>query len=135
MPRITGPFRITMTPQPPDEGAPPSAQALGRMVLDKRYEGALDATGYGQMLAVRSATPGSAGYVAMELVAGTLAGRAGTFALQHSGTMDRGAPTLRVSVVPDSGTDGLEGLAGELNILNEGGAHSYVFDYTLPDLA
>ena len=75
---------------------------------------------------------GSAGYVALEQVTGTLHGRTGTFYLQHSGTMDRGAPTLSVTVVPDSGTGALTGLTGRMNIIIEAGAHPYEFDYTLP---
>ena len=50
----------------------------------------------------------------------------------HMGTMDRGAQGLTITVVPDSGTGGLEGITGRLNIIIEGGRHSYEFDYTLP---
>jgi hypothetical protein len=82
---------------------------------------------------VRTGVDGSAGYVALERVRGTLKGRSGSFALQHSGTMTRGAPQLSVTVVPDSGTEGLTGLAGRMEIINEGGKHRYVFEYTLPD--
>ncbi len=81
------------------------------------------------MVAFRAPVKGSAGYVAMERVTGTLGGRSGTFVLQHSGTMDRGASSLRVSVVPDSGTDGLTGLTGTLDIQIDAGKHSYRFDY------
>lgn len=83
------------------------------------------------MLAAGTATPGSAGYVAIERVTGTPNGRTGTFALQHSGTMTRGAPELAITVVPDSGTGELVGLAGKMNIIIEGTKHSYTFDYTL----
>jgi hypothetical protein len=75
---------------------------------------------------------GSGGYVAMERVTGTLKGRAGSFVLQHSGTMTRGTPQLSVTVVPDSGTDQLEGLAGTLTIKIADGKHSYEFEYRLP---
>ena len=127
--RITGTFDVRMTPQPMHDAA--TDGGIGRMSLDKRYHGALDATGVGEMLAARSAIPGSAGYVAMERVDGTLAGRTGSFVLQHTGTMDRGTPTLSVTVVPDSGTDGLVGLSGRLAIRIEDGQHWYDFDYTL----
>jgi hypothetical protein len=83
----------------------------------------------GQMLSAMSAVKGSAGYVAIERVTGTLAERAGSFVLQHSGTMNRGVGTLALSVVPDSATDALEGLSGSMQIIIEGGVHSYVFDY------
>jgi hypothetical protein len=83
------------------------------------------------MLATRTDSPGSAGYVAMERVVGTLGGKRGTFALQHSGTMNRGVSTLEVTVVPDSGTDELVGLSGKLAIRIEGGQHFYDFSYAL----
>ena len=129
-----GTFEVKIVPQPPDNPAAESA-ALGRMSLDKRYVGDLDATGQGEMLAFRSAVEGSAGYVALERVNGTLHGRRGSFVLQHSGTMDRGTPSLSVSVVPDSGTDALVGLRGSLRILIAEGRHSYEFDYGFDETA
>jgi hypothetical protein len=124
---VTGPFEVKMTPQP---GA---SDAVGRFALDKAYHGAIEATSAGEMLAVRSAEQGSAGYVALEKVTGTLAGRTGTFALQHWGMMDKGTPDLKISVVPDSGTDGLVGLTGSMTIdVQAGGKHFYTFIYTLP---
>ena len=130
--RASGPFDVKLTPMAPEAGAVEAAP--GRMGLDKRYHGDLEATSQGQMLAVRTPVEGSAGYVAMERVSGTLHGRSGTFALQHSGTMTRGAPQLSVTVVPDSGTGELTGLSGSMNILIEaGGKHTYDFQYTLPD--
>jgi hypothetical protein len=101
------------------------------MSIDKQFHGELEGTSKGQMLAVSSDVKGSAGYVAMERVNGTLQGRRGSFALQHSGTMTRGAPQLSVSVVPDSGTDQLEGLSGKMTINIVDGKHFYEFDYTL----
>ncbi len=124
-----GTFEVKMTPQSPDEG---SSTSIGRMLLDKQFQGDLKGTSKGQMLAISTETQGSAGYVAMEQVTGTLHGRAGSFALQHSGTMDRGTPQLTITVVPDSGTDQLKGIAGKMMIIIEPGKHSYEFDYTLP---
>ena len=103
------------------------------MTIDKQFHGDLEATSRGEMLAVMTTVQGSAGYVAMEVVSGTLAGRRGTFALQHSGSMDRGTPSLSVQVVPDSGTDELAGLAGAMRIIIADGKHSYEMDYRLPD--
>lgn len=125
-----GPFDVKLVPMPPDPGI--AGTALGRMSLDKRYHGELDATAQGQMLASSSSVKGSAGYVAMEQVSGTLSGRTGTFVLQHTGTMNRGAPSLSVTVVPDSGTGQLVGLTGTLDIVIVDGKHSYNFEYTLP---
>lgn len=128
---ITGPFTVAMTPTPmPDQ---PEGTPLSRLTLDKRFSGDLEAVSHGEMLAVRTATPGSAGYVAIEWVRGTVQGRRGTFALQHSGTMNRGVPALALHVIPDSGTDGLTGLSGTMSIQNEDGAHSYEFTFELPD--
>ena len=130
--RATGTFDVKLTPQPADGYA--DAKSLGRLTIDKTFHGDLAGTSHGQMLSAMSAVKGSAGYVAIERVTGTLAERAGTFVLQHSGTMNRGVGTLALSVVPDSATDGLEGLSGSMQIIIEGGVHSYVFDYELPPL-
>lgn len=124
-----GPFDVTLTPQ---SGAGDADGAVGRMTIDKQFHGDLEATSQGQMLAASTAVDGSAGYVALELVRGTLRGRAGAFVLQHSGTMMRGTPTLTVTVVPDSGTDDLVGLTGTMDIIIEGGKHAYAFTYALP---
>ncbi len=119
-----------MTPQAPDDT--PAGAAVSRLSLQKQFHGALDATSTGQMLAVRTEIDGSAGYVAMEQVTGTLQGRRSAFALQHSGTMERGTPSLTVTVVPDSGTGQLVGLAGTLAIEIVDGQHMYDLTYTLP---
>lgn len=127
----TGPFDVKLAPQALSPVAEHSG--LGRMSLDKQFHGALEATSSGEMLAFRSALPGSAGYVAMETVRGTLDGRAGSFVLQHSSTMTRGEPLQSITVVPDSGTGDLVGLAGRMVVdIAPGGAHGYRFDYTLP---
>lgn len=127
--RASGTFDVKVIPQAADGHA--DGVALGRMTIDKQFHGGLEATSKGQMLTGMGGE-GSAGYVAIERVTGTLAGRRGSFTLQHSGTMSRGAPTLTVTVVPDSGTDGLTGLSGTMRIDVAGGKHSYTFDYTLP---
>jgi len=126
-----GTFDVTMTPQPPDDKT--TVASVSRMSLDKQFRGDLDASSTGQMLAVGTAVEGSAGYVAMEQVAGTLHGHRGTFALQHSGTMTRGTPQLAITVVPDSGNADLVGLVGTLEIDSVDGQHTYDFAYTLPE--
>lgn len=131
MSHATGTFEVKLNPQPADEYA--DGAMLGRMSIDKRFDGDLEGTTKGQMLTGMTSVKGSAGYVAIERVTGTLAGRSGSFILQHSGTMDRGAPSLSVTVVPDSGTEQLAGLAGSMQIDITAGVHSYRFDYTLPD--
>ena len=130
--RATGPFDVKVTPQPADEYA--DGATVGRLTLDKTFHGDLEATSRGQMLTGMSSVKGSAGYVAIERVTGTLAGKRGSFILQHTGTMDRGTPQLVITVVPDSGTDDLVDLRGTMTIdVAAGGAHSYGFDYTLRD--
>ena len=124
-----GPFDVKLTPQ----GTGTDPTAVGRMTLDKTFHGDIEATSSGEMLAVRTAVAGSAGYVAIERVSGTLAGRTGTFALQHWGIMDKNAPDLRIAVIPDSGTGQLAGLTGTMTIdIQPGGKHFYAFTYTLP---
>jgi hypothetical protein len=125
--RAAGAFDVDMKPQ--DAAGSP----VGRFVLTKRYHGDLDATGTGEMLTGMTAEKGSAGYVAIELVAGKLAGRSGTFLLQHSGTMNRGSQSLGIAVIPGSGTGELAGLSGTMGIqIAADGAHTYTLDYSFP---
>jgi hypothetical protein len=124
-----GPFDVKLTPQEDKVGDP----AIGRMSIDKQFHGDLEGTSKGQMLASMSSVKGSAGYVAIEKVTGTLQGRSGTFVLQHNATMDRGTPNLTIIVIPDSGTGELQGLTGKMTInIAAEGKHSYDFEYTLP---
>ena len=128
--QVSGPFDVKRTAMETVDAG--HGAAFGRIRFEKRFHGALDATSVVEMLSAGDPASGSAGYVAMEHVVGALRGRHGSFMLQHSGTMDRGALSLVVSVVPDTGTDELQGLRGTLKIdIAEGGAHSYIFDYTL----
>ncbi len=130
MTRATGTFTVSLAPQAPDAYA--EGSALGRMTMDKVFEGDLAGTGKGQMLTALTPVEGSAGYVAIERVSGTVHGRRGTFVLQHSGTMDRGAQHLVLTIVPDSGTEQLAGLSGRMTITIADGRHSYVLEYQLP---
>ena len=127
----TGTFVVKMNPQTVHDEA--LGSAVSRLSLDKQFHGDLQATSKGEMLAARSAIQGSAGYVALEQVNGTLLGRVGTFVLQHTGTMTRGVPQLSVTVVPDSGTGQLVGLSGQLAINIADGKHLYDFDYSIAD--
>jgi hypothetical protein len=105
--------------------------ALRRCLLDKHYSGDLEAISHGQMLSISTGVKGSAGYVAIEKLIGTLQGRNGTFVMQHNGTMNRGEPKLTISIVPDSGTGELRGLQGTMTIEVADGKHSYELAYTL----
>jgi len=125
----TGPFDVKVIPQDDKSGD----AALGRMTIDKQYHGDLEATGKGQMLTAGTEVKGSGAYVAIERVTGTLRGRTGSFVLQHSGTMTQGVPQLTITVVPDSGTGQLAGIAGKMNIIIADGKHSYDFEYTIPN--
>ncbi len=130
MNRASGTFEVKLSPQAADDKADAS---LGRMSIDKRFHGDLEGTSTGEMLSASTSVKGSAGYVAIERVRGALHGRRGSFTLQHSGTMTRGAPQLTITVVPDSGTDQLKGLAGNMMIIITDGKHSYDFEYTLAE--
>ena len=103
--------------------------------IAKSFHGDLEGTSRGEMLAAMTETKGSAGYVAVERVEGTLGGRKGSFLLQHSGLMDRGAPSLVITVVPDSGTGELAGIEGTMTIEITEGKHFYTFEYRLRDAA
>jgi hypothetical protein len=127
---ITGSFDIKLSAQ---TAAPGIASArLGRMTIDKQFHGELTAHSLGEMLSAAGEVKGSAGYVAIERVSGTLQGKKGSFVLMHSGSMDRGEAQLSVQVVPDSGTQELAGLTGQMGIQISNGQHFYTFDYTLP---
>ena len=129
---VRGPFDVRLNSLPFDEKT--ADPLLARMSIDKQFHGDLEATSVGQMLAANTAIKGSAGYVAIERVTGTLKGRSGSFTLQHSATMTRGTPHLSITVVPDSGTGQLAGLSGKMDIKIEAdGKHFYDFEYTLPE--
>lgn len=132
MAHVSGPFDVKTLPQQADN---PHAEAakIGRMALDKKFHGPLDAESHGEMLGAMSDTvQGSGGYVALERVTGTLDGHSGSFVLQHSSTMTRGVPKQNIFVVPDSGTGDLKGLTGTMTIrIEAGGAHFYEFNYAI----
>jgi hypothetical protein len=125
----SGTFEVQLNPQPPEANA--GDPTISRLSIDKQFHGDLEATGKGQMLAFRTAVENSAGYVAIERVVGTLHDHSGTFALQHNGIMTRGDGQLTITVVPDSGTGQLEGLAGTMTINIVDGRHFYDFEYIL----
>ena len=125
-----GTFDVKLLPL---QDVPSADPMLGRMSIDKQFHGALEATSKGQMLTGMTDVKGSAGYVAMEKVTGTLNGQSGTFILQHTGTMTRGEPTLSVTVVPDSGTGQLVGLSGKMTIDIVDREHHYEFTYKLDE--
>jgi hypothetical protein len=124
-----GTFDAKVTPQPAAEGDDPS---FTRFTVEKQFHGDLEGTSKVQMLAAGTAIKDSGGYVALEKVTTTLAGRKGTFVLQHMGTMKGGAFSLNIAVVPDSGTDQLTDISGKFSIEIKDGKHFYTFDYSLP---
>lgn len=134
----TGPLSVTMTPAAPADKA--GAVSIEQLVLAKAYRGALSATGAGHMLTAMTDTKGSAAYVAIERISGTLDGRSGSFAVQHAGTMyadpaaspDGSGESLAIAIVPDSGAGELAGITGTLRILYVGSEHTYALRYALP---
>jgi hypothetical protein len=129
--RASGTFEVKVTPQATDGKA--ESAPFGRMSIDKQFHGDIEGTSRGEMLTAGTDVEGSAAYVAIERVSGRLKGRSGTFVLQHSGTMTRGAPQLTITVVPDSGTGQLAGLAGRMSITIADGKHSYELEYTITE--
>jgi len=123
-----GTFTVNVQPL-----TPPPAEGLGRFSIDKQIHGDLEATTKGEMISGGDPKQGMAGYVAIEIVTGVLGGRHGSFALQHSATMDQNGAKMTVVVVPGSGTGELKGIAGIFTIHVDKGQHSYDFDYTLPE--
>ena len=128
--KISGKFSAQLAPVD-THAQSANGNALGRMTLNKTYEGELSASSTGEMLSAMTGTEGSAGYVAIEHVVGTLAAKQGSFVLQHFGIMDRGADRLVLEVVPDSGTGDLAGLSGTMSIEITDGQHFYHFDFEL----
>ena len=127
--RATGPFEVKLAPQAATDKA--DETVLSRMTIDKQFQGDLEGTSRGQMLAAGTDVKGSAGYVAIEKVTGKLNGREGSFHLQHSATMNRGVPSLSITVIPDSGTGELAGLSGSMKIDITDGKHTYDFEYAI----
>lgn len=128
MQHAIGTFEVKMTPQANDaEGG----VALARMRVDKIFSGGLAATSAGDMLTAAGVVKGSAAYVLIERVTGTLDGKAGSFAFMHSATMTRGTPDQHISVVPDSGSGALTGLHGSMTMRIEAGVHHYDFEYAI----
>ena len=127
MPTARGTFEVTMEPEPPfleQDGL-----TLNRTLVRKEISGDMVGASEAQMLAAFTATPGSAGYVAIEHFTGTVDGKSGAFALQHSGVMSKGDAHLSVTIVPDSGAGELIGISGTMEIDNNEGRHSYVLHY------
>lgn len=122
----SGEFAVTITPLPAAPGG------VAQFRLDKSFKGDLAGTSQGVMMSAGDPAKGSAGYVAMEMVAATLAGRAGGFALQHNGTMAAGGQQLDIAIVPGSGSGALAGISGRMTIRIEGRVHHYSLSYALP---
>jgi hypothetical protein len=133
MKRATGSFEVSLQSLPNTEVT--TDLQFGRMLLNKKFSGDLTATARGQMLTAMTSVKGSAGYVAIDHVTGELDGRKGSFVLQHSGSMNRGVPTLSIMVVPDTGTGELAGLSGTLSINIIDGKHFYDFIYSIAQRA
>ena len=130
MKQASGTFDVALALLPIENAT--DADLMQRRSIHKTFHGALDGTSKGQMLSIGTGTTGSAVYVAVERVEARLDGKSGTFALHHTGIMNRGAPTLTIAVVPDSGTDALTGITGTMQIDIRDKQHYYTFDYDIP---
>jgi hypothetical protein len=131
MAHASGTFEVKLKPQAPDDKA--EGSTLGRLSIDKQFKGDLEGTGKGEMLTAATDVKGSAAYVAIERVTGTLHGRSGSFVLVHRGIMTSSTQHLDLAVVPDSGSGQLVGLSGKMTIKIDGGKHSYELEYSLPE--
>ncbi len=129
--KAIGQFTVKLELQAPSMQA--DKAVVGRRSLEKQFQGELEATSCGEMLAVMTAVEGSMAYVALEKVTGSLAGKQGSFVLQHASQMVRGKPFQSIRVVPDSGTDDLLGLEGEMQIDIRDGEHFYNFEYNFSE--
>lgn len=123
MTTLTGKFEVTMQPQS-DE-----AFEAGRLTIDKTYAGDVTGQGMGQMLSHMTEVKGSAGYVAVEKFSGTVRGKKGSFVLLHTGVMDKGEQSLLIQIVPDSGSEELKGISGDMGIDIKEGQHFYTLNY------
>ena len=127
MANAKGTFEVKLTPEQDASGE----SVVGKMSIDKQFQGDIEGTSKGLMVMAGTAMQGSAGYVALEKVTASIDGKGGTFYLQHNGIMNRGEGTLNVVVIPDSGTEELTGLSGSMSIKIEDGKHYYEFDYMI----
>jgi hypothetical protein len=127
-PTARGTFSVDISPRPPD----PDTEGLGQMQIRKTWTGDVEAAGWGLMISGGDPGAGSAGYVAMEVVEGTIGERAGMFALQQFGTMHGGTAHQVYEIVPGSGVGELAGISGTLQMEVVDGAHHYTLDYELP---
>lgn len=128
---VKGEFTVRLTPLEATLGEV-DKKKYGRSRIEKEYKGELKAKGLGEMLTVRTSAPNSAGYVAIERIDGSIQGREGSFVVQHIGVFNRGASSLHIEIVPDSGTGDLVSIAGSMAIRNEGSRHYYDLEYSLP---
>ncbi len=129
MQQAKGTFEVKLAPV---AASADDKSGISKMSIDKQFHGDLDAHSVGMMMSLGDPRA-AAGYVAMETVTGTLNGKHGSFGLQHSGTLDHGAQTLSITVVPGSGTGELVGITGTFHLVIAGGKHSYTLDYSLPE--
>lgn len=103
---------------------------LTRTRLTKTFSGDVEGESAAELLMAYGSEEGSAAYVGLERVTGSVHGRSGSFVLRHSAVMERGEGSSSLDVVPDSGTGELRGLRGEASISVEpGGGHSFTLEY------
>lgn len=128
MQHAVGTFEVKITPAANSNDGDVS---LARLRVDKVFSGGLKAVSGGDMLTAAGGVKGSAAYVLIERVTGTLDGKAGSFAFMHSATMNRGTPDQRITIVPDSGSGALTGLTGAMTMRIDGGVHHYDLEYAI----
>lgn len=109
----------------------PSAEGgakLGRAFIKKTFRGELEGTSETEMLSCQG-EGGGAGYIAQEVVTGTLAGRAGSFVMQHGGIATKNGQRAFGSIVPGSGTGELRGLRGDVQYKHDESGATVTLDF------
>jgi len=115
--------------KPYSEG--PDLPKLTRASVSKTFTGDIDGEGVVEYLMIY-ANDGSASFVGLERITGTLAGRSGTFVLQRTGVFEGGLAKESYSVVPGSGTGELRGLRGDgMSSLGHGKEYPFTLNYEL----
>ena len=127
--KISGKFEVSLEPMETYSKSV-DGSTLARMSIDKIFHGELSAESKGEMLSAMTTVKGAAGYVAIEQVTGSLAGKQGSFILQHFGVMSNSEDRLILEVIPNSATGDLTGLIGSMLIRMEDGQHYYDFEYS-----
>lgn len=127
--RAVANFKIASWDQTPyDESA--EGPKLARATVKKTFEGDLEGESTAELLMCGGGEEGrGAGYIASERIVGKLAGRSGSFVIQHGGIVGDGEPRSFGNIVPDSGTGELAGIHGEGRYWHDANGATLTLEY------